>query len=347
MKPALLSRRALLRHGLIASSVLALPARAAPDLRKLERSYWLHASLGAVTQYGYWGREFPRAAPPTRDDVRNAARLLTGPYAANRLYLMHHQELPPGEVLSVFRWWREACPKAVDLVPTFVLRMYDKAQSPVFAPEELRAFCRELKDLRVDRVAVYDIYPNRDQGACLPVLEQEFKGGVLRVGLQPGEKLAAPYLGAVEDTWSAFCHGKTNEDWTSPGFGRDTLRTWIEERNAGAAPIAWDLIVVAWDYAVTKRGEYPGYDDAEKNMPLPEGRNRLAVHEILRLADPKRLAGLSSDLFILQVNSAGKAHDGPTRAFYQSLRSGKPYAGYYAAPLNEIAALYHQLRDSK
>ena len=74
--------------------------------------------------------------------------------------------------------------------------------------------------------------------------------------------------------------------------------------------MAWDLITVAWDYTATDRGGYPGYDDARKNMPLPAGRNALAAR-ILSVAKRQALAGFSSDLFILHVNSRSPTHDGP------------------------------------
>lgn len=319
---------------------LRLPGK----LHTLERSYWLHASLGATTQKGYWGPEYPATSPPTEAEVRRAARLLTGPYGANRLYLMYHAELPTEDTVRILGWWRESCPREVELVPTLLLRMYDKAGTPVFAPDELRSLCRSLKQVNRDRVAVYDIYPNRDQGPALDVLAREYPHGLLRVGVQPGEKLGGPWIGAVEDTWSGFCHGKSNEDWQEPGFGAETLSRWVEERNAGEVPVSWDLIAVAWDYSVTRRGEYPGYDDAEKNMPLPAGRNRLAAQRILKGARPERLLGFSSDLFILHVNSASRQHDGPEGALYACLKRGERYRGYYAAPLDEIAGIYESLR---
>lgn len=58
-------------------------------------------------------------------------------------------------------------------------------------------------------------------------------------------------------------------------------------------------------------------------------------------------SGFSSDLFIIHVNSVSAKHDGPQGSFYQSLKSGQPYTGYYAAPLNEIAELFQELRAGK
>ena len=97
-----------------------VPARHGPDrtvrrkphnLANLERSFWLHASLAASTQRGYWGPEFPASPTPTEADIRNAAKLLTGSYAANRLYLVYHHEIPFFDAEQVFRWWRQHCPE--------------------------------------------------------------------------------------------------------------------------------------------------------------------------------------------------------------------------------------------
>jgi hypothetical protein len=102
------------------------------------------------------------------------------------------------------------------------------------------------------------------------------------------------------------------------------------------------LIVVAWDYSATQRGGYPGYDDAAKNMPLPAGRNRLAAEEILRTA--QGLGGFSSDLLILQANS--RAHDGPT-SFYETLKRGEVYRGYYSGPFQEIINIFKAIKERK
>jgi len=246
----------------------------------------------------------------------------------------------------VFTWWRKVCPTSVELVPALVLRMYDKRQTPVFTVGEARSLATFFHDtINSNRLAVYDIQAKRDQGDALPVLAQRFPGGLVRLGLQPGEALAAPFTTAVQDTWSGFCHGtRTSEDWSQPGFGAEALRSWVAERNAGSAPVAWNLIVVAWDYSATLRGGYPGYDDAAKNMPLPSGRNRAAAQLIASASDKNRFGGFSSDLYILHENSRSAAHDGNTGAFYQTLREGRVYEGYYAVPFRETAAIYREAK---
>lgn len=338
--------RRLLAMVLLAAS----PVISADDagLSKLERSYWVHASLAALPQRGYWGVEFPAVAQPREVEIQNAARLLAGDYAANRLYLIYHNELPPAAAEQVFAAWRRHCPVEVEIVPALVLRAYDKRKSEVFSADDLgrlAAFFR--REVNPARIAVYDVYAGRDPGGGLAVLSREFPAGIVRVGAQPGEAIAAPFVAAVQDTWSAFCHGKTHDDWRQPGFGAETLRRWIAQRNSGSQPVAWDLIVVAWDYAATERGGYPGYDDARKNMPLPSGRNALAVGEILRAAKRDVLAGFSSDLFILHVNSRSEPHDGPAGAFYETLKRGKTYRGHYAAPFGEVTALFRELQRGR
>ena len=319
------------------------PAAASEPVRSssLERSFWLHASLGSTTQNGYWGWGYRETRAPTQAEIANAASVLTRQYHANRLYLMYHRELPLDAAKRVFRAWRRVTPAEVEIVPTLLLRMYDPKLQEVFALSqlaELTAFFKEKVNRH--RIAVYDIHPNRDPGEGLGILCRSFPHGLIRVGLQPGEPIASPYVAAVEDTWSAFCHGLAHEDWRSPGFGAETLRNWIAERNRGSTSVSWDLIAVAWDYSVTQRGEYPGYDDADKNMPLPAGRNALAISEILALARPDRLQGFSADLFIVHINSLSPKHDGPDGSLYEVLKRGHRYRGYYSGPLDEISDLF-------
>ncbi|MHB0955187.1 MAG: hypothetical protein ACYC0X_02295 [Pirellulaceae bacterium] len=328
------------RHG--------LPAENKRDLANLERSFWLHASLAAKTQKGYWKPDSPSSPPPSQEQIQNAAALLTDNYSANRLYLLYHHEIPVQEAEQVFRWWRQHCPGHVQLVPTVVLRMYDKEQTRVFTADELRRLVKFFKGtVNATQLAVYDVYPARDQGESLGVLTEEYPEGLIRVGIQPEEKIELPFRAVVQDTWSGFCHGKTHADWRDPGFGRETLQKWVEIRNLEDHPVAWDLIVVAWDYAATERGGYPGYDDASKNMPLPAGRNRLASELILGTARVESLGGFSSDLFILQANSQDPAHDGFQASFYDTLKRRQAYEGYYAVPFQEIVAIYRSLQDGK
>jgi hypothetical protein len=342
------------RRWLSVTCVFLAASRACPsaekshDLATLERSFWLHASLGTTTMRGYWVPSYPLSATPTELDIQNAAKFLTGPCATNRLYLVYHQEIPLANAEQVFRCWRRHCPKEVELVPTLVLRMYDNQQSPVFTEGELRRLVEFFKTtINASQIALYDVYPNRDQGESLKILAEHYPKGLIRVGIQPEEKIEPPFVAAVQDTWSGFCHGKTNADWLDKGFGAETLRQWVDARNQQSHQVVWDLIVVAWDYSATKRGEYPGYDDAAKNLPLPSGRNRLAAELILKAASVGCLRGFSSDLLILQANSQHRAHDGKQSCFYETLKRGKEYRGYYSVPFQEVIAIFNDMKVGK
>lgn len=314
-----------------------------------ERSFWLHASLGLLTQRNYFGPDYPPTSLPSRDEVHHAADFLTKSCAANRLYLIYHRELPPAEARTLFQWWREACPQEVELVPALVLRMYDKPATPVFAKAELESLAKFFcDDIRARQMAIYDIASKRDQGESLPVLARLFPHGLIRIGLQPDETLDSTFAAGVADTWSGMCHGHRNrEDWQQPGFGASTLKQWVEARNGGAHPITWNLVCVAWDYSVTERGAYPGYDDAERNMPLPEGRNRLAMELMRKVATPSKLGGFSSDLYILHENSRSAAHDGRKGALYECLKRGEDYRGYYGPAFQEVVTLFKEMRDAR
>ncbi len=336
------------------SAGVALPDQPAKPVVKdagkaapLERSFWVHASLGLLTQRNYFGPDFPATAMPEQAQVERAARLLTTTYAANRLYLIYHREVPVEEARTLFGWWRKACPQSVEIVPALVLRMYDKAMTPVFAADELASVAEFFRDtINAHHLAIYDIAARRQLGTAAPVLERMFPAGLIRLGLQPDEAIDAPFAAAVADTWSALCHGRRNtEDWLQPGFGAGTLRQWVQARNAGSRPVAWNLVTVAWDYRSTARGGYPGYDDAEKNMPLPAGRNRAAMQIMRDTAKPRQLAGFSSDLYILHENSRSTPHDGRAKSFYECLKRGEDYRGYYAAPFQEIVTLFTELRS--
>lgn len=320
----------------------ALPAVAADRL--LERSYWVHASLASDTRRGYWGTEFPEAVAPAEHEIAHAARLLTHDYAANRLYLIYHREIPLAAAETAFAAWRKHVPTTVELIPTLVLRSYDRPQTEVFTSNELRRLAGFFRaDLHSTNCAVYDIYKGRDQGPGLAVLAQAYPAGLIRVGIQPDETLAAPFTAAVADTWSAFCHATKHEDWRRDAAGAPALQQWVAYRNQGTVRVAWDLIVVGWDYTATEQGRYPGYDDAARNLPLPAGRNELAAAEIRRVARPGVFAGFSSDLFILHVNSRHPARDGEKGAFYETLKRGEPYRGFFAAPLREVVEQFRPL----
>ena len=66
-----------------------------------------------------------------------------------------------------------------------------------------------------------------------------------------------------------------------------------------------------------------------------------------KLAKVGILSGFSSDLLILQANSQHPAHDDVQASFYETLKRGEAYTGYYSVPFQEIVAIYSGLRDGK
>ena len=147
------------------------------ELAKLERSYWLHASLAPDTRRGYWGTEYPAAASPAGNEVQNATRLLPRDYAANRPYLIYHREYSRDENEHVFVMWRRYCPTTAEIVPTLVLRAYDKLQTEAFSMEELQRLAEFFKrNVNPTNIAVYDVYQGRNQTVELTILAKEFPG---------------------------------------------------------------------------------------------------------------------------------------------------------------------------
>jgi hypothetical protein len=318
----------------------------APDLKRLERSFSIHASLSSLARYGHSGANFVPEVAPSEEEIRNAARLLTSDYAANRLYLIYQHELSVPEIETTFRIWRQACPPEVALVPALILRANDTNE--LFSATELRLLSAFFEaEINPGHLAVFDNHARRDQGRALTALASEYGHGLIRLGLQADEPLSAPFVAAVEDTWSAICLGKSNTDWAQPAFGQETLRKRVQNRNESSSATTWNLIIAAWDYSKTAHGEYPGYDDAQKNMPLPSGRNALAATEILRFTKPGLITGFSSDLQALQANSRAATHDGLGYSFYEMLKQGHIYVGYYARPFHEVVKIYQSLRLGK
>lgn len=240
---------------------------------------------------------------------------------------MCHHEITGDEAERTFTSWRKHCPATAQIVPTLLLRMYDKGRPEAFKSEELRRLVEFFKrTISPKQLAVFAVYANRDHGESLKYLAKQYPKGLTRVGIQAEEKVRPPFVAAVQDTWNGFSHGKTNADWIDRGFGADTLRRCVQARNQAHRPVVWDLIAVAWDYSAPERSGYPGYDDAAMNMSLPAGRNRLATEEILRTAQVGCLGGFSSDLLILQATSQNQAHDGRQGSFYER-RLGSTDAG--------------------
>jgi hypothetical protein len=64
---------------------------------ELERSFWLNASL-AVPRLGWWGAGFAPPPAPSTEEIGAAVRVLHEQAKPNRLYLIHHRELPFAEI---------------------------------------------------------------------------------------------------------------------------------------------------------------------------------------------------------------------------------------------------------
>ena len=65
------------------------------------------------------------------------------------------------------------------------------------------------------------------------------------------------------------------------------------------------------------------------------------------MARPDHMAGFSSDLTIVQANSAHAKHDGRAGSFYETLKRAEVYSGYYAEPFAEVAEIYRSLRANR
>src|SRR5438132_2553788 len=190
----------------------------APELKRLERSFSLHASLGSRLERDSWVTNFPSANGPTEAHIRNAARLLTFDYAANRLYLIYQKEISLPEAERVFRIWREACPLEVELVPALLLRTTNRTE--IFNATQLRALISFFKaEINSAHLAV--LHPDSADSTSR-LLAAEYAEGLIGLGLGPEEPLAAPFQTAVADASSALSRGSSNEEWQQPGSGQET-----------------------------------------------------------------------------------------------------------------------------
>ncbi len=334
-----------------------------------ETSFWVHASLPDSWGRGYWDTSppAPPAHPATIQQVAAAAKLLTGNYSANTLYLLYHDEVSWGVAQPLFRAWHAAAAPGVELVPTLLFRSYNASEGidpfgghlnfgAATSNTTLDSMMSVFAEINPHRLGVFDVYPNRDQGIG-PALAERHGLLLTRVGLQPAEKLPALYRGGgVEDTWSAVCCGRTNELWSELSCGRSLVKQWAADRMADPRPFAFDLIVVAWDYNMTANGTNPNIDDAAKNQALPAGRTKLVVDAIRSEAmaagrgGAGGRVGFSSDLTILEADGRVPQRDGRNRSIYATLRAGVLYWGtdggsYYGRAFREITQIYSELHN--
>src|SRR5258706_1289299 len=215
------------------------------DLKHLERSFSLHASLATFPQNAVWLTNFPSAAVPMESEIRNAARLLVEDYGANRLYLIYHKEIPLLDAERVFQIWREACPVEVEVVPTFQLETVGPHGAEIFSLIELRRLTEFLKKgVNGFRAAVLYTHPLQTE-AALKIVSSQFPDGLIRLGVPEREKLEAPFTVAVAETASDLCRGQSNDEWRQSGGGLEQLLKLVAVRNKQPIPVAWDFVVVS------------------------------------------------------------------------------------------------------
>ena len=64
----------------------------------------------------------------------------------------------------------------------------------------------------------------------------------------------------------------------------------------------------------------------------------------MQRAKPVCFSGFNCDLHELQASSQALTHDGSGYSFYEMLKRGQTYVGYYARPFHEIVKIYGALR---
>lgn len=324
-----------------------------------ERSYWIDIDLRHNNGRGYWQNinDRPVDSLPTEPEIKNACEALSNTYKGNKVYVTWHRQFETKDAKVVFQLWEKYGKEYhLNIVPTVVLQSYAKQELLNFSNEEIIDFVKwSLENINANEFGIYDVYirhqPGTLQDGQLTVLREAVGNKLIRVGLQPGEPLSQHMAGGVEDTWTAECQGLTNELWENPvvvngtdNYGRKLLHEWIMERiNGEERRIVWDMIPVAWDYdePVDSLGYVCPGDDALINDPPMKGRIELCDQYIAKWYKENnaesKFFGYSCDLHILEANSYGR----PERpSFYQQLKSGNPYRGYFAEGMDEIASVY-------
>lgn len=324
-----------------------------------ERSYWIDIDLRNNNGRGYWKNlnELSPDSLPTAEEIKHACKALSETYHANKLYITYHRQFELADAKQVLLLWKKYGEQyGMLIVPSVVLESYAKQEALNFSNEEIIAFAKwSLDAIQAEEFGIYDVYvrqgPGYKQDLQMAALREAAGNKLIRVGLQPGEALNKHMAGGVEDTWTAECQGLTNELWEHPvtvngsnKFGKNLLEEWVMERiNGEDRRIVWDMIPVAWDYdkPVDSLGYVCPGDDALINDPPIKGRIELCDQYISKwYKDNKaehKFYGYSCDLHILEANSYGK----PERpSFYQQIKQGLPYTGYFSDGMKEIATVY-------
>ena len=334
----------------------------------IELSYWVDIDMIGYHRRGYWypySQHSSETIPPA-SYVENGVKMLAETYKANLLYVFYHRQFEIENAKKVFLEWKKAAEKyGVRIVPTVLLQDYSNTSVPIngplnFTDDELISLAKWFQENFGLEIGIFDVYTRQSGGSVQDVQLTKLKAAVgdnlVFVGFQPGVTLSQHFKRAVEDTWTAECQGNTNELWSNPlggqNVGRKLLDQWVLDRvRFESRPITWDLIPVAWDYEETTAKDEYGYicpgDNALYNDPPIPGRLKLSKEAIFSHYEGgwknQRLGGLSCDLTILQANSAGCRRD--KTDFYEALRVGKVYEGYFAGAMNEIAEIYESVKN--
>ncbi|MBQ8838304.1 MAG: hypothetical protein IJ005_03185 [Bacteroidales bacterium] len=332
----------------------------------IELSYWVDIDMIGYHRRGYWytySQHSSEIVPPD-SYIENGVKMLVETYKANLLYIFYHRQFEIEAAKKVFLKWKEAAEGYnVKLVPTVLLQDYSNTTTPAnstmnFTDAELIDLAKWFQENFGEEVGIFDVYTRQSGGSLQDVqltkLKEAIGDNLVFVGFQPGVNLSQHFKRAVEDTWTAECQGNTNDLWSNPiggqNVGKKLLDNWVLERvRFESRPITWDLIPVAWDYEETTAKDQYGYvcpgDNALYNDPPIIGRLKLSKDAIFSHYEGgwrnKRLGGLSCDLTILQANSSGCRKD--KTDFYEAIRVGKVYEGYFASAMNEIAEVYEEV----
>ena len=332
----------------------------------IELSYWVDIDMIGYHRRGYWytySQHSSEIVPPD-SYIENGVKMLVETYKANLLYIFYHRQFEIEAAKKVFLKWKEAAEGYnVKLVPTVLLQDYSNTTTPAnstmnFTDAELIDLAKWFQENFGEEVGIFDVYTRQSGGSLQDVqltkLKEAIGDNLVFVGFQPGVNLSQHFKRAVEDTWTAECQGNTNDLWSNPiggqNVGKKLLDNWVLERvRFESRPITWDLIPVAWDYEETTAKDQYGYvcpgDNALYNDPPIIGRLKLSKDAIFSHYEGgwrnKRLGGLSCDRTSLQANSSGCRKD--KTDFYEAIRVGKVYEGYFASAMNEIAEVYEEV----
>lgn len=336
-----------------------LPQKEAEIDGQFELSYWIDIDVRHNNGRGYWFNveTKPEDLVPSEQEIKNSCEGLAKLYKGDKLYVTYHRQFEIEKAKQVLiNWKKYGKDYGLNIVPTIVLESYATPSKLNFSNIELVAFSKWCKDnINESELGIYDVYVRQSLGSVQDVQLKEIKSNtnldLVRVGVQPGEKMNSYFNSGVQDTWTAECQGITNELWENPRYykgtnryGRRLLKDWVDERIEGESrKIIWDLIPVAWDYdaPLDPFGYiFPG-DDALINDPPIPGRLKLSKDYILSLyqegTSNRLFGGFSCDLHILEANSAGRP-ESPT--FYEQLRNGQPYKGYFSTAMDEVGMVY-------